>query len=55
MREQENEAMIKYLEQLQREDWDEAKKRKEQQKKLAVSDVNVKLSILYLHSFNHKV
>lgn len=37
MREQENEAMLKYLEQLQREDWEEAKKRKEQQKKLAVS------------------
>lgn len=36
MREQENEAMLKYLEQLQREDWEEAKKRKEQQKKLAV-------------------
>lgn len=37
MREQENEAMIKYLEQLQHEDWEEAQKRKEQQKKLAVS------------------
>ena len=36
MREQENEAMLNYLEQLQREDWEEAKKRKEQQKKLAV-------------------
>lgn len=36
MREQENDAMIKYLEQLQKEDWEEAKKRKQQQKKLAV-------------------
>ncbi len=36
MREQENNAMLKYLEQLQKEDWDEMQKRKVQQKKLAV-------------------
>jgi hypothetical protein len=36
MREQENAAMIKYLEELQREDWKEAQKRKQQQKNLAV-------------------
>ncbi len=36
MREQENLAMLNYLEQLQKEDYDELKKRKEQQKKLAV-------------------
>ena len=37
MREQENNAMIEYLEKLQKEDWEEAQKRKVQQKKLAVS------------------
>ena len=37
MREQENNAMIEYLEKLQKEDWEEAQKRKQQQKKLAVS------------------
>jgi len=37
MREQENLAMYKYLEQLQKEDWEEAQRKKEQQKKLAVS------------------
>ena len=36
MREQENNAMLKYLEQLQKEDWEEMQKRKAQQKKLAV-------------------
>jgi hypothetical protein len=36
MREQENAAMLQYLEQLQKEDWDEMQKRKIQQKKLAV-------------------
>ena len=36
MKEQENVAMISYLEQLQREDWEEAQKRKQNQKKLAV-------------------
>lgn len=35
LREQENAAMVKYLEELQRQDWDEAQKRKDQQKKLA--------------------
>ena len=48
MREQENEAMINYLEQLQREDWEEAKKRKEQQKKLAVRFFSL---YNYKHSF----
>lgn len=37
MREQENEAMLRYLESLQKEDWEEANKRKQQQKKLAVT------------------
>jgi hypothetical protein len=37
MREQENLAMYKYLEQLQKEDWEEAQRKKDQQKKLAVS------------------
>ena len=37
MREQENQAMLEFLEQLQAEDYDELKKRKDQQKKLAVS------------------
>ena len=36
MKEQENEVMNRYLEKLQSEDWEEAKKRKEVQKKLAV-------------------
>lgn len=36
MKEQENEVMLKYLEQLQKEDWEEVKKRKDVQKKLAV-------------------
>jgi hypothetical protein len=40
MREQENNAMLKYLEQLQKEDWDEMQKRKAQQKKLAVKFLN---------------
>lgn len=36
MREQENAAMLEYLETLQKEDYEELKKRKDQQKKLAV-------------------
>lgn len=35
LREQENSAMLSYLEELQRQDWEEAQKRKSQQKKLA--------------------
>lgn len=42
MREQENSAMVKYLEELQKQDWEEAKKKKDQQKKLAVC-----LSVLF--------
>jgi hypothetical protein len=37
LREQENAAMLLYLEQLQKEDWESMKKKKEQQKVLAVS------------------
>lgn len=37
MKEQENEVMNKFLEQLQTQDWEEAKRRKEAQKKLAVT------------------
>jgi hypothetical protein len=37
MREQENLAMLDYLEDLQKQDYEELKKRKEQQKQLAVS------------------
>ena len=52
MREQENDAMIKYLEQLQKEDWEEAKKRKQQQKKLAVKIFSIfQFSQLFLHDF----
>jgi hypothetical protein len=36
MREQENSAMVKYLEELQKQDWEEARKKKDHQKKLAV-------------------
>ena len=35
LREQENAAMINYLEELQKKDWEDAQKRKDQQKKLA--------------------
>ena len=37
IREQENTAMLKYLDELQQQDWEEMKKKKELQKKLAVS------------------
>jgi hypothetical protein len=37
MREQENLAMLEFLEDLQKQDYEELKKRKDQQKKLAVS------------------
>lgn len=37
MKEQENEVMNKYLEELQSQDWEELKRRKDIQKKLAVS------------------
>jgi hypothetical protein len=36
IREQENAAMLKYLEELQKQDWEDMKKKKELQKKLAV-------------------
>lgn len=37
IKEQENIVMLKYLEQLQKDDWEEMKRRKQEQKKLAVS------------------
>lgn len=37
IKEQENQAMIDYLEQLQKEDYEDAIKKKHQQKKLAVN------------------
>ena len=39
LREQENAAMLQYLEQLQKEDWESMKKKKEQQKVLAVRNI----------------
>lgn len=50
VREQENVAMLKYLEQLQKDDWEEMKKRKEQQKRLAVS-----FGLLFCFLFNTKL
>jgi hypothetical protein len=37
VREQENVAMLQYLDELQKQDWEEMKKKKHLQKKLAVS------------------
>jgi hypothetical protein len=47
MREQENEAMVRYLEQLQKEDWEELKKRKQQQKKLAVRATGMRYRLIH--------
>ena len=56
MREQENSAMVKYLEELQKQDWEEARKKKEQQKKLAVSLFLLKPgnTLLYFNFLNLK-
>ncbi len=42
LREQENAAMLHYLEQLQKDDWDHMKKKKEQQKVLAVCSLCIR-------------
>ena len=51
IREQENAAMLKYLDELQKQDWEEVKKRKDLQKKLAVIiiDENNFLKIIILN------
>jgi hypothetical protein len=41
IREQENAAMLKYLEELQKQDWEDMKKKKELQKKLAVRNLMI--------------